>query len=100
MECVKCYGFNTKVITSRPHPGHRDRKRKCLDCGKVFSTVEISAEMPEPKEVDMQSIEHDIAFQNRKERRRQLIETYVSAFAIIFFLGAIAFGILKGIGLL
>lgn len=48
----------------------------------------------------MKNVGIDIAILNKKERRRQLFEIYLSAGAALVFAGAIALGVLWGIGLL
>jgi transcriptional repressor NrdR len=40
MQCPFCGSYATKVVDSRPEPGGRLRKRRCLECGQAFGTVE------------------------------------------------------------
>lgn len=40
MECPVCCGA-TKVIDSRPEEDCVNRRRKCIECGHTFGTVEI-----------------------------------------------------------
>lgn len=40
MQCPFCGGHATRVLDSRPDSAGRLRKRRCLDCGQAFDTVE------------------------------------------------------------
>lgn len=43
MRCVKCQSENTRIIDSRMGDGNSIRRRRwCEDCGKRFSTIEIT----------------------------------------------------------
>lgn len=43
MRCVKCQSENVRIIDSRMGDGNSIRRRRwCEDCGKRFSTIEIT----------------------------------------------------------
>lgn len=42
MMCPNCDSYNTKVMDSRPIELNVFRKRKCLECGNIFHTEELT----------------------------------------------------------
>lgn len=64
--CVDC-GGNTLVIDSRPTPqGGVLRKRKCPDCGYIFTTIEVEESMFDNYEL-LEEIK-ELRAQNKKLR--------------------------------
>jgi len=41
MVCPFCKSYQVSCIDSRQHPDYRNRRYKCLDCSKRFSTMEV-----------------------------------------------------------
>lgn len=46
MTCPKCYG-KTRIIDSRTDDDSTERRRKCVECGYRFSTIEIDRDLYE-----------------------------------------------------
>lgn len=44
MDCPKCGSGNGYVMDSRRAGGTVKRRRRCLDCGHRYSTMEVDAE--------------------------------------------------------
>ena len=47
MQCIECGADPTKVLDTRvflPQPRWIKRRRKCLDCGHIFFTLEMPAD--------------------------------------------------------
>ena len=41
MICPKCKGHSVYCLDSRPYNGMTKRRRRCIDCGYRFTTIEI-----------------------------------------------------------
>lgn len=53
MICPECKSYNVFVHDSRQTNETTRRRRRCLDCGCRFSTIEVLTEEPKKKEEDM-----------------------------------------------
>lgn len=83
MTCPNC-GGKTTVCGSRPSEDSIDRKRKCLECGYVFATIEIDADLwksiqksrfgEEEGDIDARQFNHRLT----EEDVRYILENYKS----------------------